>query len=133
MGFNYREPKPVRSYGVGWNVMPWSFVPNVTATTSNPLAANTVGPISVVRTSTGLYTVTITNGGAPIVLVQHTYEAPIGLQGQFWLQTQNCNDTLGTFQIVAMNVGTTTLVNFTATTGQVVHGLAMLQASSYTR
>jgi hypothetical protein len=133
MPANYRDPKPIRSYGIEWRVTPCSFVPNASDTTAAPIANTTVGPISVARTSTGLYTVTLTGGGAPRAIIQHSYEAPAGLRGQFWQQLSAVNDTVGTFVLWNMNVGTTTLVNFTATADQVVHLTVFQQASSYTR
>lgn len=133
MGANYRDPKPIRAIGMEWRAIPCSFVPNASDTTLAPVAANTVGPISVARTSTGLYTITITPGGAKTALAFPSYEAPTGLRGQFWQQVSACNDTVGTFVLWNMNVGTTTLVNFTATADQVVHLLLLQQASSYTR
>lgn len=130
MAFNYRDQKPIKSLGIGWFATPCGFVPNASDTTVAPTTV--VGPITVARTSTGLYTITA-KGGSPLMIVQQSYEAPAGLRGQFWQQLSNVNDTVGTFVLWNMNVGTTTLVNFTATTDQFVHLTMFQQASSYTR
>lgn len=134
MGFLTRDKKPVRSIGIEWVAIPFSFIPNVTTTTSNPLAANTFGPVVVTLASTGLYKVAL-SGGAPRMAVQFDVSYPVGTKGGFIyeLDGDNYTSTAGTFQIRHMTVGTTTLVNFTATTGQVVYGTVWLQASSYTR
>ncbi len=134
MAVNYRDPKPVRVYGVEWKVTPFSFIPNVTTTTSNPLAAGTTGQIVATLASTGLYKVAL-QGGAPKMIVQYNISYPAGTKGGFIneLDGDNFNATVGTFQIRHMTVATTTLVNFTATAGQVVYGTIWQQASSYTR
>ncbi len=134
MGANYRDPKPVRTYGIEWKITPFSFIPNVTTTTSNPLVADTTGQVVATLTSTGLYKVAL-RGGAPKMIVDFNISYPVGTKGGFiWeLDGDNYNSTAGTFQIRHMTVGTTTLVNFTATTGQVVYGTVWQQASSYTR
>lgn len=131
---NYREPKPVRAHGIEWKVTPFSFIPNVTTTTSDPLAANTVGQVVVTRANTGLYKVAL-SGGAPRMIVNYDISFPVGTKGGFIheLDGDNFNATVGSFQIRLMTTGTTTLVNFTATTGQVVYGTIWQQASSYTR
>lgn len=131
MGANSRDKKPLRAYGIEWAAIPFSFVPNASDTTAAP--TKVLGPITVARTSTGLYTIKSTGGGAPNALFFASYEAPVGLRGQFWQQVSSVNNTVGTAILWNMNVGTTTLVNFTATTGQVVHGFMLQQASSYTR
>ncbi len=56
------------------------------------------------------------------------------LKGAYALDAQNVSASAGTFQIRAYTGGTTTQVNFTATTSvQRVHGVIYQQASSYTR
>jgi hypothetical protein len=126
-----RNSKPLKALGIEWVVTPCGFVPNASDTTAAP--SSVIGPISVARTSTGLYTVTATAGGAPRTLFFASYEAPAGLRGQFWQQVSAVNDTVASAILWNMNVGTTTLVNFTATADQVVHLLMLQQASSYTR
>lgn len=134
MSFNPRDKKPLRSYGIEWVVTPFSFIPNITTTTSAPLAANTVGAVSVTIAGTGLYKMTLP-GGAARMVVNYDLSMPTGTKGGFILEMDgdNSSATSGVVQFRVMTAGTTTLVNFTATTGQVVQGTILQQASSYTR
>jgi len=130
---NTRGAYPFRVVGGGgeWRAIPFRRSPNVSDTTAAPTVIS--GPVTVARTSTGLYTITLTPGGANNVLLFQSYEAPVGLRGQFWQQVSAVNDTTCNAVLWNMSVGTTTLINLTATTGQVVHGLFLAQCSSYTR
>ncbi len=130
---NSRDAKPVKAYGIEWKVTPWSFVPNITTSTAAPLVANVVGPISVTISGTGIYTCTALGGGSPRGVLVHACELPVGIKGTLWTQVQAYNVTVGSWVINCMTVGVSTAANFTATTGQVVHGYLFQQSSSYTR
>lgn len=132
MGANTRDKKPLKTYGIEWVAIPFSFVPNVSDSTASPAAANVVGPVNVSWTATGVYHVAL-QGGYPRMTVP-SVQQETALKGLFQLDVTNVNATAGTFQIRAYTQATTTLINFTATTSvQKVHGLIFAQASSYTR
>src|SRR6185503_20453907 len=124
--FLNRDRKPVRSLGIEWVTAKFSFSPNSSSTTGAPTV--NYGPVSVTLQSTGLYRVTLP-GGAPNMQPNFDVALPAGAKGSFiWeLDGDNFNATQGYFQIRVMNVGTTTLANFTATTGIQVFGEVMLQ------
>lgn len=132
MAANFRDKKPLRTYGIEWVATPFSFIPNVSDSTVSPLTTDVVGPVNVSWTATGLYHVAV-KGGAPRAflggLVLNT-----SATGRYQIDATNVNATNGTFQIRAYTQATTTLVNFAATTAvQVVSGVLWQQASSYTR
>lgn len=133
MGSNTRDRKPVRAYGIEWVITPFSFIPNSSASTSNPTAANIVGPVTVSWTATGKYVVQL-NGGSPASVVAGPPAVETVLPGLFQADWQNVTSTSGQFTMRVYTAATTTLINFTATTSaQRVHGVIMQQASSYTR
>jgi len=132
MGANTRDPKPLRSYGVEWRVIPWSFIPNVSDSTASPAAANTIGQVAVTRTGTGLYQVAAYGGAPRAVFVLGKYES--ALKGLYEVEVGTTSATAGLYQIRCFTYGTTTLVNFAATDSvQRVSGYLFQQASSYTR
>lgn len=133
MPVNSRKTDVMHSQGPMWTVIPFSFQPNVSASTSNPLSTQIVGPVSVSFAGTGLYNVSVLGGGAAgCVLAGLVCET--ALKGLFQVDAANNSASNGTFQIRAYTYGTTTLVNFTATTSvQRVHGVIYQQCSSYTR
>lgn len=132
MGANTRDKKPLRSYGIEWNVVPFSFIPNVSDSTGNPAAANTIGQVTVTRTGTGLYQVAAAGGAPRSVFVLGKYES--ALKGLYEIEVGTTSSTAGLFQIRCFTYGTTTLVNFAATDSvQKVSGYLFQQASSYTR
>ncbi len=132
MSYNTRDKKPLKTYGIEWVAIPFSFIPNITASTSSPLVANVVGPVTVSWTATGVYHCALQGGYPQMVLPSVFMES--ALKGAYALDSQNVSGTGGTFQIRAYTGGTTTQVNFTATTSvQRVHGMVLVQASSYTR
>lgn len=133
MAYNPRDRKPLRTYGIEWVAVPFSFVPNASDSTANPAAANIVGPVNVSWTATGKYVVTL-KGGAPNAVMAGTPLVETALKGLFQMDAENVTATTGSFTIRAYTFATTTLINFTATTSvQKVHGVILQQASSYTR
>jgi hypothetical protein len=132
MGFNFRTKQPLRTYGLEWAAIPFSFVPNASDSTANPTAANIFGPVSVSFAGTGLYNVALV-GGCPRAIMGGLV-CETALKGLFQVDCANVNSTNGTFQIRAYTFATTTLINFTATTSvQKVHGVIYQQLSSFTR
>ncbi len=133
MGFWFRGGNPVRTKGaIEWMVVPYSFAPNTSDSTANPLAASTFGPITFSWTATGTYRATLP-GGSPRMIVSPP-GVETALKGLFQLDVSNVNATAGIFDIKVYTFATTTLINFTATTSvQRVSGQLWVQASSYTR
>lgn len=132
MGANTRDKKPVRTYGIEWNIIPWAFSPNTSDTTLDPAASQVIGQVTVTRAGTGLYHVTAA-GGAPRSLF-FLGGLQTDLKGLFNIEVGTVSTTVGKMQVRVFTYGTTTLVNLTATTsGQVVTGQIWQQASSYTR
>ncbi len=132
MAGNSRDKKPIRGYGIEWVATPFSFIPNASDSTVAPAATDVVGAVSVTFQGTGLYRVSMP-GGAPRMVVDLS-PPETALKGLFEVEIGTTSATVGQFQIRCFTWGTTTLVNFTATTSvQRVQGVVWQQASSYTR
>lgn len=133
MGANTRDKKPVKAYGIEMVANPFSFIPNATDSTLAPIASNVFGSgVSVTIQGTGLYRVQV-GGGAPTQIVVLS-QLETALKGLFEIEIGTTSATAGQFQLRVFTFGTTTLVNFTATTSiQRVQGVVWQQASSYTR